>query len=450
MSEQDLKNQKKISQLSRLIRVSIYILAAIILLTSSILGFVIVNKESRFSQWVVDSSFLGSFIKLNNSKLKEQENQRKSNQIANSILGLNPENNAVFKFSPGEESFSTIEVVDKVIPAVLSITVEQAQTNQLFDEKAAGTGYIVNSSGLVVSNKHVISSACSNENVSISGINSQNNSYKLELISVDPVEDIAILKIVDTDQKEFPFVKFADSNAVKLGTEVLAIGNALGELQNTVTKGIISGLNRSINSTFEDNCTGTKYFPDNLIQTDAAINQGNSGGPLFNSSGLILGMNTYGTGGENIGLAIPSARIVSALNSFEKNGKIIRPRLGVTTRTITDSLQKRNPWIPKNYGEIVYNKGENPILPDSAAAKSNLKEGDIILEVNGVKLEQTENSTPPLKRLLLNYDANSEIELTILRSTGKNQNSFQYQQTEEKIKLILGGQSANILDKTLQ
>jgi S1-C subfamily serine protease len=445
MSEQDLKNKKKITDLGRIIRISFYIVTLTILLIASIFGFVILNKESRFSQWVVDSSFLGNYIKLNNNALKEQK--KSEPQLANNLLGLNPSGSDIYQFSPSEKSMPVVEVINKVLPSVLSITVSPLGNNSLQEGKAAGTGYIIDSKGLVITNKHVISQACSGQEISIVGVNSKDKSYTLELLSVDPIDDIAILKINDKSETEFPALTFADSNLVKLGTEVVAIGNALGSLSNTVTKGIVSGLNREIPISTQqiiDECTGSQTIPEGLIQTDAAINKGNSGGPLFNSSGLIIGMNTYGTGGENIGLAIPSTRILSALNSFQKNGKIIRPRLGVSSQTITDSLKKRNPWLPSSTGEIIYNNGQNPIVKDSAAEKSGLKEGDIILAVNGTKLEKNESEIPPLKRVLQNFQSGDTIELTVIKSTEKTQNKFNYTGKEEKISVQLGGQSFDI------
>ncbi len=455
MSEQDRKNHDTIRNLNSLIRTSLYIISICILVLGGVFAFVIVNKENPFSQWVVDKSLLGNYIKLNNNQLKQSQENKTNSPIGNNLLGLNPDASDTFKFESAEKSKTVVEVVENVLPTVLSISVTIPNSIELQDEKVAGTGYVVDKSGLVVTNKHVIAPAClGDKNIIITGVNAKESTYTLKLLSVDPIEDIAILQI--QEKGEYPSIKFADSTTLKLGTEVIAIGNALGSLQNTVTKGIVSGLGREIkagNIDPVDQCTQSTnpITPDSLIQTDAAINRGNSGGPLFNSSGQIIGMNTYGTGGENIGLAIPSSRIVAALNSFQKNGKIVRPRLGVITQYISPSLKKRNNWLPVEYGEIVYNRGENPIILESGAQKAGIKEGDIILAVNGTKLEKTENlSSPPLKRALLNFQSGDTVELTLLKSTGKTDSRFNYNNKEEKVQVQLGGQSFDLPKDLLQ
>ncbi len=399
--------------------------------------FIIVNKDNSFSKWVVDNSILKNYILLN----ENTSNNGEKKLTANNFFSLD-NGNEKYQFATSDKALTTVDLVQKEIPSVISISVTTNRNLTFNQEQIAGTGYIVDKNGLVITNKHVISPECTTRNnVKITGVTFDQKSYDLQLLSVDPVEDLAILKILNPDSNFSP-VQFANSNNAKLGTEVIAIGNALGELQNTVTKGIISGLNRNLNQPIQDPCTGKDVLPDNLIQTDAAINKGNSGGPLFDNTGLLIGMNTYGTGGENIGLAIPSNRILSALNSFQKNGKIIRPKLGVSTQSISSVVKDNNPWLPVDYGEFIYANGGNPISPDSTAFKAGLKEGDIILEVNSTKLIKSMSESSPLKSILLGYDANTEIELTILRSS-KSQIGFGYG-APEKINVTLGGQSIDL------
>jgi S1-C subfamily serine protease len=200
----------------------------------------------------------------------------------------------------------------------------------LAQDLTAGTGFFVDDSGLVFSNKHVVAAVCTKGigSLQITGLNHQEIAYDLELLSIDPIEDIAILRVVNAPEEEvFQPVELANSENLQLGQDVIAIGNVLGELQNTVTRGIISGLNRSFQTSLVDQCTNTEFEADSLIQTDAAINRGNSGGPLFNASGQLIGMNTLGTtDAENIGLSIPSSTIKNVVDTFRENEKIIRAR----------------------------------------------------------------------------------------------------------------------------
>jgi S1-C subfamily serine protease len=414
----------------------LYFVTLLCFLFFGLFAFIIVNKDNNFSKWMVDNTVLKNFIKLN-----DKPNTEEKKLPANNFFSLNSDKDK-YRFATSDKSLSAVDLVEKEIVSVLSINVRGDEKISFNQEKIAGTGYIVDEDGLVVTNKHVISAECdSKKKVKVTGVASDQKIYDLQLLSVDPVEDLAILKIKNPDKKFSP-VKFNDSNNLKLGMEVIAIGNALGELQNTVTKGIVSGLNRNLSQTIQDPCTGKELLPDNLIQTDAAINKGNSGGPLFDNTGLLIGMNTYGAGGENIGLAIPSNRIVSALNSFQLNGKIIRPKLGVSTQSISAVVKENNPWLPVDYGEFIYANGANPITPDSAAEKVGLKEGDIILEVNSKKLVKSGSVSSPLKAVLLGLEANTDIELTVYKSS-KLQGEFKYAQPE-KVNIKLGGQSIDL------
>jgi serine protease Do len=435
-NENSIFMSKKFS-FANALRIFIITILVIIFITITLFGYVIVNKDSSFSKWIVDNTALKKLIRLNNSQNSTKE------LTANTFFALNNQNNK-YQFSTSDKALTTVEVVDKEIPSVISISVKAGNSSTFNSERIAGTGYVVDKAGLIITNKHVISPECNTttrDQVKITGVGVDQKTYDLDLVSVDPVEDLAILKVNNPDQTFSP-VQFADSNNLKLGTEVIAIGNALGELQNTVTKGIISGLNRNLNQPVEDPCTGVNVYPDNLIQTDAAINQGNSGGPLFDSTGLLIGMNTYGSGGENIGLAIPSNRIIAALNSFQKNGKIIRPKLGVSTQSISPIIKQNNDWIPTDYGEIIYNGRQSAVVPDSAADKVGLKEGDIILEVNKIKLVKNSSSSSPLKSILLGFDVNNEVELTVLKAT-KTNDGFSYS-NPVSVKVTLGGQSFDL------
>jgi S1-C subfamily serine protease len=358
-------------------------------------------------------------------------------------------------FIPRGNSKSVVDIINQNLPSVLSINVIGKN-----DSKAtAGTGYIVSDDGLVITNKHVISLLCGNNNTIFQtvGVDNDQRVYDLELKSIDPVDDIAILKIKNPTNT-LKKVDFGDSNALQLGEDVVAVGNALGTLQNSVTKGVVSGLDRSFDSGgLKDECTNSDFQVNGLIQTDAAINKGNSGGPLFNSSGQIIGMNTLGTvDAQGVGLAIPSATILASLNSYLKSNQIIRPRLGVITQEIDPTKKLQNTWIPVDYGEFIGSlDAEIPvsrvISSGSSAEEAGFKYGDIILEVNGEKLVSKASNPSPLRRKILTKQANENIELTYLKAKNNyNDREIQYESSPRKVTVKLKGISYNLQTSRLQ
>ena len=418
----------------------------------STISFILVYPNNPASKIAVQNTPLKNVIK---SDLAHSENstQQSSDKISDSSESstfssnqssqLSNENQSKFGFTPNTNSKNTISIIEENLPSVISIRVANETDNKGFQTETAGTGYIVSEDGLVVTNKHVIAAKCkaNNTQIQIIGLSFDRKDYKMELLSVDPIDDIAILRIVNATGKLTP-VRFADSSKIKLGTDVLAIGNVLGQLQNTVTRGIISGLDRSLKTELVDECTGQPIRPDGLIQTDAAINKGNSGGPLFDNTGSLVGMNTFGTSeAQSVGLAITSNTVMTALNSFRQNKKIIRPRLGVNTEPLDPGLKQRYSWLPVDYGEIIYTDKGNPVSQGSPAAAAGLKEGEIILEVNGQKIIATGNNTLPLRRAILSAKSDEEVELTVLKVSGTQSNGFVYESTPVKIKVKLGGVS---------
>ncbi len=436
--------KKKTSFLGNFIRmVSVLIILGLVIVTG-FFAYIIINRDSDFSKWVVENTSLNKYLSLGENQDEEGE-QGENSGIANDILGLNPQASDVnFSFSNSGQPLTVVEVVEQVIPSVLSISV--SSQNRAFQSISSGTGFVVSEDGLVITNKHVIANECTDlgGNISVTAMGSDQSAYELELLTVDPIEDLAILKI--KDEGIFEPVEFFDSSKLKLGTEVVAIGNVLGELQNTVTKGIVSGLNRSLSTTLTDECTGSTLTPESLIQTDAAINRGNSGGPLFESSGLLIGMNTFGApDAQSIGLAIPSTRIKSALESFQKNNKIVRPRIGIFTRSIGPLERKENPWIPVDYGEIILSPNSNgAIEPGSAADEAGLKEGDIILSVDNLVIKSDSSNPSPLKNALLKYQKDETVELLIQRTTGIADGVFQYEKEPVNVQVKLGGVSVDL------
>ncbi len=271
-------------------------------------------------------------------------------------------------------------------------------------EVSSGTGFIVSKDGLVITNKHVVSDT----EAEFTAFLNDGTKRNAKVLARDPLNDLAILKIDGSDYRPLPF---GNSAQVKTGQTVIAIGNALGEFRNTVSVGVVSGLQRTIVA------SGLASGPETLqelIQTDAAINPGNSGGPLINIYGEVIGINVaMASGAENIGFAIPANQGKIALASVEKTGKISYPFLGVRYTTITKERAQEEK-LPRDYGVLVSDGsgGEPAIVPGSPAEKAGLKKGDIILELNGEIIDPAHS----LASLLQKYHPGDEISLKIFRN----------------------------------
>ena len=307
-----------------------------------------------------------------------------------------------------DESKAINDVVDKIGASVVSIKTETVQRggfflNQLYTQEGAGTGIIVNTNGLILTNKHVIPDGVSKVNVVLA----DGTIYEdVDVVDRDPLNDIAFLQI--NDPKDLVAAPMGDSSKVKVGDKVLAIGNALGEFSNTVTYGIISGLGRPIVA--GDGASSEQL--QNLFQTDAAINPGNSGGPLVNISGEVIGVNTAVAGNaENIGFAIPINDVKPVLASVLDNGKIIRPYLGVRYVSLTPSIAKEADLEQTQGAYIIGSQGQPGIIPDSPAESAGLKEEDVITKVNG----QPVNTQNPLSSRLGIFKPGDKAVLTIVR-----------------------------------
>ncbi|MBL61586.1 MAG: serine protease [Candidatus Pelagibacter sp.] len=244
---------------------------------------------------------------------------------------------------------------------------EKNQGPQKRRSTALGSGFVIKESGIVITNNHVIQNA---EGIFVKFTDGKE--YEAKLVGTDPVSDIAVLKI--KSDKKFPAVKFGDSNKARVGDWVLAIGNPFG-LGGTVTQGIISAINRDINM--------GRY--DNFIQTDASINQGNSGGPLFNMNGEVMGINTaiYSNSGGSVGIgfAIPANFAKNVIEQLIKYGETKRGWLGVRIQTVTKEIAE-SLGLKEAVGALV-----TDVNPDSPADKAGLKPGDIIIVFNGKKVK---------------------------------------------------------------
>ena len=267
-----------------------------------------------------------------------------------------------------------------------------------------GSGFIVSSDGYVLTCSHVVSDPEADYTVIVD----PQHKYRAKILAKDPLVDVAILKI---DGKNFPFLELGDSGQIELGETVVAIGNPLGEFEDTLSAGIVSGLSRKITA-----YSGVPFKATSLrglIQTDAAINPGNSGGPLVNLEGKTIGINTAMVmGAQNIGFAIPIDYAKKILEEVKKYGKIKRPFLGVRYIILNQEIAKANK-LPVDYGALIVREslGESALVKGSAADKAGLKEYDIILESSGEKITQ-EN---PLADLLQKFKIGDEISLKVLR-----------------------------------
>ncbi|MBU3956814.1 trypsin-like peptidase domain-containing protein [Patescibacteria group bacterium] len=311
-----------------------------------------------------------------------------------------------------EESV-VIDVAERVSPSVVTVraskeqsvlspieigpfgfTLPQEKTEKI--ELDIGSGFIISADGLVVTNKHVVSDIQANYKI----ITKDDKTYEIEKIYRDPINDLAILKIEASGLKP---VEMGDSDRLKVGQFVIAIGTALGEFRHTVTTGVISGLGRGITagSPYE----GYVEQLDNVIQTDAAINPGNSGGPLLNSAGQVIGINVaVVAGGENIGFAIPINIIKEAIDNFNQTGQFARPFLGVRYRIISQDLALLNE-VPQ--GAYIVD-----VVSGSAADKAGVKEGDIITKFDGQLVREEDGG---LAKLINSKKIGDRIALTIWR-----------------------------------
>ncbi len=321
-----------------------------------------------------------------------------------------------------------VEIAKKTCPAVITVVISKDMPKvegfylMPFGEKGiimpkfkkgkkestkigGGSGFIVSPDGYLITSRHVVSDLEADYTV----ILGPKRKYTAKILARDPINDIAILKI---KAKKFPFLELGDSNEIQLGEEVVAIGNALGEFNDTVSSGIVSGLSRYIQAT--DHFNLRQESLRGLIQTDAAINPGNSGGPLVNMEGKAIGINTAMViGAQNIGFAIPINYAKKDLKEVRKYGKIMVPFLGVKYILLSKETAQKNK-LPVNHGALIIREtlGEPAVIKGSAADKAGLKEFDIILEANDKKITVKN----PLSGILQNCKIGEEIKLKILRN----------------------------------
>ena len=325
----------------------------------------------------------------------------------------------------------SIEAVKKIAPSVVSVVISKylpkiksvypapffnpfvfGDAEEGAKEKikvGGGSGFIVHPDGLILTNKHVVFDSDAEYTV----ITTDLQEYPAKVVSRDPINDIAVLKI---NAKGLPAVRLGNSSQLELGQTVIAIGNALGMFSNTVSKGIISGLSRSISASLGEK--GQMEHLRGVLQTDVAINQGNSGGPLISLDGEVVGINTaiiYGA--QNIGFSIPINWAKQDLEDIIKHGRIIKPFIGLQYVMLNKELQKRYS-LPTDFGAMVvrdHTPGSVAIVPDSPAEKAGVKENDVVLELNGEKLTEQSDFSDMLQKCKVGEG----VELVVMRGDKK-------------------------------
>lgn len=335
----------------------------------------------------------------------------KTNKSANFNFS---DNKGVSSFSGQIDPKSIEGVANKVSQSVVSIVSKSQKGTKYFSSgfgsASAGTGIIVSENGYILTNKHVVEGSSD-----ISVVTNDGNSYdNVEIITTDPLSDIAILKI--SNAKGLKAAELGDSKVLNIGQQVIAIGNALGEYDGTVTSGIISGVGRTVNASSDDGAT--KETLTDMIQTDAAINSGNSGGPLVNAQGQVIGVNTaVASEAQGIGFAIPISSVKGILKSIAEGKTSNRAYLGANYISVNPQVQKAyNLNVSK--GALIKNRNGKSIISGSPAQKAGLKDGDIITKIDDIEISKNIN----LGSLIGEKSAGDKIKITYLRD-GKESTS---------------------------
>ncbi|HNT29869.1 MAG TPA: trypsin-like peptidase domain-containing protein [bacterium] len=325
-----------------------------------------------------------------------------------------------------EENSAVTAAVEKAQPAVVSIIgtvqVQDFFFNRIYEDDFAGTGFVIDrEQGLILTNRHVVEEVAEYKILTASG---EEIPFTQDNVSLDPANDLAIIQVDIPADMEIGEVELGDSSQLVPGQLAIAIGNALGTFDNTVTVGVISALGRQISAS---SGTSGQELLLNVIQTDAAINQGNSGGPLLNAEGQVIGINSAIASGsaENIGFAIPVDDAKVAIESYLVHGSIVRPWLGVEYVQLTKDISLAND-LPTEEGAYI-----NNVVYDGPAEKAGILAGDIILALDD-ELLTADNS---LVEVMQQFQIDDVIEVRLLRPDNPQADSPVYE--EELINVSL-------------
>lgn len=406
------------------------------IITVAVIVSFLTSAFGGFAFGILGGASAGKFFPgIANKLIKNLEKIDKN--IAVNISGSVPANS-----SAGRDETLAVNAIKKADPAVVSIIITKDLPkaryinpfgsdffNQFFgqdfnapqsapdsnqgvqkQEVGRGSGFIVSSDGYIVTNKHVANDKKADYTV----LTNDGKEYPAKLLAADPVNDLAIIKI---DQKNLSMVILGDSSSLEVGQTAIAIGNALGEFRNTASLGIISGLGRSIIASGSG--LGSEQL-SNIIQTDAAINPGNSGGPLLNLSGEVIGVNVaVAQGAQSIGFAIPINDVKKAISDVKTTGRIITPYIGVRYVPINEEIKSKNN-LSVDYGALILRGntiGDLAVIPGSPADKAGIVENDIILEINGIKI----NDKNSLASIIAKYSVGDTITIKLLHKGDEKQ-----------------------------
>lgn len=320
------------------------------------------------------------------------------------------------------ESQLIASIAKTVGPSVVSVNVltETGASSDFFgftvpsrQQTAAGTGIIISSEGVIVTNRHVVPAGATEVSVTLSDGTELDDVTVIGRTTENDSLDVAFLKVNDLKGHKLTPAQIGDSGKVQVGDVVVAIGNALGQFNNTVTSGIISGYGRSVVATDSGNAANSESL-DDLLQTDAAINQGNSGGPLVNTEGQVIGINTAVSGeGQNIGFAIPINDVNGLIKQVLSTGKFERPYIGVRYIRLTADAAKEYDLSVQRGAYILpsIDPSAPSVLPDSPADKAGLRERDVITAIDGKKIDEANSLTSLVGR----HTVGDTVKLTVLR-----------------------------------
>lgn len=370
-----------------------------------------VKKSSNFGKTVFIpfvSGALGAALIISSCfgipSIKEKLFEKNSSSTAISTSTGTTYTNTLIDLS--DYSNTAISVAQKVLPSVVGITVTYS-INSFWGEstgEATGSGIIISEDGYIVTNNHVIATESSSyyQITEATGIKihlyGDESEYDAKVVGSDPYSDLAVLKI---EKEGLPAATIGNSDAVLVGEFVMAIGNPLG-MDSSVTCGVVSATNRELT----DN-DGKSYV---TIQTDAAINSGNSGGALVNAKGEVIGINTLklsGSGIEGMGFSIPINSTTKIINQLTEKGEVVRPYIGIAGSSVTDSVSE---IVRKQY-ELPEGIYVNSVEKDSPAEKAGIQQGDIITEFEGKIVK----SVSELNSIKNTYDVGTEVTLKITR-----------------------------------
>ena len=312
------------------------------------------------------------------------------------------------------------DIAKTVGPSVVSVDVmsQTASASDVFgfsqpqSEEDAGTGIIISSDGLIITNRHVVPDGTTSVSVTLSDGTELSNVQVVGRTSDSDSLDIAFLKITDAKGEKLTPAAIGDSSKVQVGDSVVAIGNALGQFQNTVTSGIISGFGRQVQASDATGTTSENL--DDLFQTDAAINEGNSGGPLVNLNGQVIGINTaIASDSQNVGFAIPINDVTGLIKQVESTGKLARPYLGIRYIPLTADVANQYSLSVNNGAYIApaADPSEPSIVAGGPADNAGLKEGDIITQLDGTNIDETHSLTS----LIDQHNPGDKLTLTVIR-----------------------------------